>query len=160
HYLLSKAPAWMQNIVGKWQLGGIMNFATGAPLAFTTGTNTLQTITNVSARPIAVGDLPSGKVTKVANGITFFDGYKVVTDPGLSQAAPVCAASTTANPTCNSLSAGYNLTAIQDPSGKIIVVNAAPGTPGGLPVVRGPKSLNFDVNLVKRFQITESKQFE
>jgi hypothetical protein len=160
HFLLGNAPGWMQNIVGKWQLGGIMSFGTGVPLAFSTGTATLQTITNQAARPIAVGDLPSGKVTKVNNGITFFDGYKVVTDPGLSQASPLCAASTTANPTCNSLSTGYNLTAIQDPSGRYIMVNPGPGNPGGLPVVRGPKSMNFDMNLVKRIQITESKQFE
>jgi Carboxypeptidase regulatory-like domain len=160
HLLFANAPGWMQNIVGKWQLGGIMNFATGAPLAFTTGpaiNPPLQTITNINARPVAVGDLPSGKVSKVANGITFFDGYKVVTDPGFSQASPACAGSTSA---CNGLFAGYNLTGIQDPSGNFVMRNPGPGDPGGLPVVRGPKAMNFDVNLVKRIQITETKQFE
>jgi hypothetical protein len=155
HFLLGNAPGWAQTIVGKWQLGGIMNFLTGAPLALT-ATNQ-RTITNTDARPVVVGNLPAGKITKVSNGINFFDGYTVVDDPGFAQVSPVCAASTTA---CNTLAAGYNLKAIKDPNGNFILVNPQPGQTGGLPVVRGPKSFNFDMNLVKRFQIAESKTFE
>src|SRR5262249_3948217 len=32
HFLLGKSPGWMQNVVSKWQLGGILNFYTGGPL--------------------------------------------------------------------------------------------------------------------------------
>jgi hypothetical protein len=58
--------------------------------------------------------------------------------------------------------AGYNLTAVQDPSGKIILTNPQPGTVGtlGQGIIRGPKSLNFDMNLVKRFKVSETKTFE
>ena len=33
----ANAPGWVQHIVGKWQLGGIMNYNTGAPLSITSG---------------------------------------------------------------------------------------------------------------------------
>ncbi len=34
HFLLGNAPGWVQQIVNKWQIGGIMNFYTGGPLSF------------------------------------------------------------------------------------------------------------------------------
>ena len=154
HFLLANAPGWAQNVVGQWQLGGIMNFNTGAPLTFS---STVNPLTNSGGRPIALGVLPQGKLTKVSNGVTFFDGYTVVPDPSFAQASPTCAASTTA---CNTLAAGYNLTAIKDPSGNLVLVNPGPTQTGGLPVIRGPKTLNFDMNLVKRIRITETKTFE
>jgi hypothetical protein len=158
HFLFANAPGWAQNIVGKWQLGGIMNFNTGAPLAFT---STVNPLTNSGGRPIAVASLPQGTVTKLGNAVTFFNGYSIVTDPGLSQASPTCApAGVTTTTNCNGMLAGYNLTAVQDPSGKLVLVNPGPTQTGGLPVVRGPKSLNFDMNLVKRIRITETKTFE
>jgi hypothetical protein len=156
HAIAANAPGWAQNIVGKWQLGGIMNFYTGAPLTFST---TVNPISNIGGRPVIVGALPQGKITPARTGVglNFFDGYTVVTDPGLAQVSPTCAASTTA---CNTLAAGYNLTAIKDPSGNLIMVNPQPGQTGNLAVVRGPSAFNFDMNLVKRIQITETKQFE
>jgi len=158
HFLLAKSPGWVQTIVGKWQLGGIMNFNTGAPLSLTTSVNPF-TNTN-SGKPVINGSLPAdfGKITKVANGVNYFSGYTVVTDPTFAQTSP-CGSSTTA---CNTLAAGYNLTAIKDPNGNIILTNPQPGTIGNLgqSVVRGPKALYLDMNIVKRFQITESKQFE
>jgi hypothetical protein len=158
HYLLGKAPGWVQNIVSKWQLGGIMNFNTGAPLSLTT---TVNPFTNTNgAKPVIVGSLPSdfGQITKVANGVNYFSGYSVVTDPTFAQTSP-CGASTTA---CNTLAAGYNLTAIKDPSGNIVLVNPVPGSVGtlGQSTVRGPSAFYFDMNMVKRFKITESKTFE
>jgi hypothetical protein len=154
HFLMGNAPGWVQNVVGKWQLGGIMNFNTGAPVQLTSSVNT---ITNQGARPVIVGDLPTGQVTKLAKSVTYLNGYTVVTDPSLAAASPTCAASPTA---CNTLAAGYNLTAVQDPSGKLVLINPRPGQTGGLPTIRGPKSFYFDMNLVKRIRITETKTFE
>jgi len=159
HFLLGKAPGWVQNVVSKWQLGGIMNFNTGGPMSITSG---IQTISTVGAQANIVGPLPSstGKVTKVSNGVVYFDGYtQVAVDPGLSQVSPACAASNTA---CNGLAAGYTNKAIAGPNGQLVLVNPQPGDVGtlGLNTIRGPRSLNFDMNLVKRFKIHESKQFE
>src|SRR5207249_4461587 len=70
HFLLGNAPAWVQNVVSKWQLGGIFNFLTGPPLTLTTGVNT---ITNNAANPSVAGKVPSGfgKLTKTAAGINY-----------------------------------------------------------------------------------------
>jgi len=139
-------------------MGGIFNLLSGPPLTLTTGVNT---ITATGANPDLVGKLPSdfGKLTKDANGINYFAGYKQITDPGFASVSPGCAASASA---CNTLSAGYSNKAIQDPGGNTIFRNPGPGQPGtlGYTTVRGPKSAFFDMNLLKRFQITESKQFE
>jgi hypothetical protein len=160
HLLLGKAPGWAQNIVSKWQLGGVMNFYTGEPLSLTSTVMPFSSNLNENGRPNLVGSLPSdfGKVTKVANGVNYFSGYSVVPDPTFSQVSP-CGASTTA---CNGLGAGYNLTAIQDPKGNIVLTNPQPGTKGNLQqsTVRGPSAIYFDMNMVKRIQIKESKQLE
>jgi len=157
HFLLGNAPGWVQSIVGKWQLGGILNFNTGAPISLTSG---ITTISNIGARPVVLGDLPKGKIRKVSNGVTFFDPtYTVVPDPTFATISPTCAASTTA---CNGLFSAYTNKAIQDPSGKIILTNPLPGQTGNLGEnsLRGPKSFYFDMNIVKRFRIDEKREFE
>jgi hypothetical protein len=170
HFLLGSAPGWVQQIVNKWQLGGIMNFNTGAPLNLTTGTgnNAIFTIgyggtggQAAPGTPNIVGSVPKdmGKVTKVSNGVVYFDGFQQVTDPGFASVSPNCVAPSTA---CNGLVAGNTNRAIQGPDGQIILVNPQPGELGtlGYSTVRGPKLLNFDMNLIKRFQIREAKNFE
>jgi hypothetical protein len=172
HTLLGNAPGWVQQIVGKWQLGGILNFNTGAPISITSGISTIGT---AGARPIVVGELPSdiGKLKKcstanpcytntstpVTSGIVYFDGFTQPNDPGFAAISPTCAVSNTA---CNGLLAGYNNRAIADPKGNIILINPHPGQEGtlGENTLRGPSALYFDMNLLKRFQITESKTFE
>ncbi len=151
HRLLGGAPGWVQQIVNKWQLGGIMNFNAGAPLTIAaTGT---QTISTVSAQPNIAGELPEsfGKITKVSNGVVFFDGYTQVIDPGIAGVT-----------TLNGLSTAYSNRAIVDPSGKVVLVNPQPGEVGtlGLTTVKGPRNLSFDMNLIKRFKIHETKEFE
>jgi hypothetical protein len=151
HRLLGNAPGWVQQIVNKWQLGGLMNFNSGSPLTITaTGT---QTISNVAAQPNIVGDLTKnmGKIVKLSNAVTFFDGFTQPVDPGLANVT-----------TLNGLSTAHTNRAIADPSGKIVLVNPQPGDIGtlGLTTLKGPRSLSFDANLIKRFRIHETKEFE
>jgi hypothetical protein len=169
HFLLGKAPGWVQNIVSKWQLGGVMNYVTGAPLSLTTtsGLSGIQTISNQTAYPNVVGQIPSGfgQLKKVASGVTYFDGVISVPDSQtFSQVSPNCAGSTTA---CNGLSQGYSNRAICAGSGTTcsgapFIVNPQPGQYGNLgqSTLRGPSSFRFDMSMVKRFRITETKQFE
>ena len=172
HSLLGDAPNWLQQVVAKWQLGGIMNFNTGAPLSLTTaGTATqgtiqsttggVQTISNVSAQPNIVGSLPKdlGQITKLPGSVNYFNGYTQATDPGFAVVSPSCAPSTTV---CNGLVSGYSNKAIVDPNGKIVLVNPQPGELGtlGYGSLKGPRNLSFDMNIVKRFNITETKSFE
>ncbi len=167
HFLLGNAPSWMQNIVGGWQFGGIMNYLTGAPLSITSG---ITTITNSGATPNVVGTVPKdmGKLTYVPGGVpNYFPGYTQVTDPNLAQLSSACATSTSATAFCNGLSLGYNNKAICPGqngvcSGPIFLVNPQPGQVGtlGQTTLRGPSRFDLDMNLVKRFKITERKQFE
>ena len=82
-----------------------------------------------------------------------------MTDPTFASVSPACAASANA---CNTLAAGYSNKAIVDSKGNIILVNPGPGQVGnlGYTTFRGPGLMNFDMNLLKRFNITETKQFE
>src|SRR5262245_18416985 len=62
HLLFGNDPTWVHNIVGKCQLGGIMNFSTGEPLTLATATLAtigIGTITNTAAKPVVVGTIPS-----------------------------------------------------------------------------------------------------
>src|SRR5438093_3030349 len=91
HRLLGNAPGWVQQVVNKWQLGGIMNFNTGAPLNLmtctpnntNTGCSTAATATGIytigyappgsqsaPGTPNVVGQLPKnvGEITKLSNG--------------------------------------------------------------------------------------------
>lgn len=172
HRLLGDAPGWVQHIVGKWQLGGILNFNTGSPMSITSGISTIGT---AGARPNVVGTIPdnmgqlkkcstanpcyTNTATPVTSGVVYFDGFTQPTDPGLAQVWSACATATGA---CSSLLGGYSNRAIADPQGNIILVNPQPGQEGTLGdnTLRGPSALFFDMNLLKRFRITESKTFE
>jgi hypothetical protein len=158
HSFMGNAPGWVQNIVNKWQLGGVMNFTTGGPLSITSG---IQTIGTAGARPNVVGEIPEefGKITKLSNGVNYFDGFTQIVDPGFAQISPACAGSTTA---CNGLFTAYNNKAIVSPSGQLLFVNPQPGQEGtlGYNTLRGPSRFDFDMNLLKRFRITETKTFE
>jgi hypothetical protein len=149
HALLGNAPRWVDQIIGQWQLGGIFNVTSGAPLSFESG---IQTITTADAKPNVVGELPKdmGKVLKVANGVVYFDGFTQIADP------------TFAPTTLNNMNAAYSNKAIVAPNGQLVLVNPQPGQVGSLGYAthRGPGDVRFDMNIVKRFLVTESKTFE
>src|SRR5437773_9447858 len=78
--LFANAPGFVKRLVERWQLGGIFSYASGTPLTITAP---ISTITQVSAgnTPNILGDFPkdTGKVTKVANGVTYFPGLQQIT---------------------------------------------------------------------------------
>ena len=155
HFLAGGAPGWVQQIVNRWQLGGILNYNTGAPLSFTSG---ISTISTVGAQPNIVGTLPKdiGKVTKSTgpnSSVNYFSGYTQITDPSFE--IPTSSA-------FNGLSAGYSNKAIVDPNGNVVLVNPQPGEIGtlGYSTIKGPAALQFDMNILKRFKIKETREFE
>ncbi|HYR87127.1 MAG TPA: TonB-dependent receptor [Terriglobia bacterium] len=156
HFMLGNAPGWVQQIVNKWQLGGIFNYNTGAPLTVTTGpaaTTGIGTISNVRAKPNVAGQIPAdiGTVTKASNGVFYFSGYTQITDPYVNNVS-----------TLNGLRDGFTNKAIMAPNGQVILVNPQPGDLGtlGYTTLRGPREVRFDLNMVKRFRIHEAKEFE
>jgi hypothetical protein len=150
HTLLGNAPGWVQQIVNRWQLGGIMNWNSGAAISLTSDVATIGT---ADAKPNLVGELPKdmGKVVRVSNGVVYFEGFTQIEDPGIANIT-----------TLNGMAASYSRRAIVAPNGQVVLVNPQPGELGnlGYTTLRGPSSIRFDANLVKRFPITESKDIE
>jgi hypothetical protein len=147
---LGGSPSWVSRIVERWQVGGIMNYNTGAPL---TVTSNLQTISTTAVLPNVVGAFPKGvgTVTKVSNGIVYFNGYTQIQDPYYSNISSL-----------NGLNSGFSNKALVAPDGQVVLVNPQPGQVGtlGYTTVKGPGLLNFDMDLIKRFRIAETKEFE
>ncbi len=149
---LADAPGFVQRLVERWQFGGVFNWSSGAPLTVTAPVSTIwQGTTNMT--PNIVGDFPkdAGKVTKVANGVTYFPGTLQILDPAGAGVS-----------TLNGLSGSFSNRAITDANGRLLLVSPAPGQIGtlGQKWIEGPALVNFDVNLIKRVRITESKEFE
>jgi hypothetical protein len=150
--LLSGGPSWVSRLVERWQLGAIFNLASGAPLTVTAPISVFtQSTTNIT--PVIVGDFPKsgGKVTKVVNGVVYFDGLQQVADPAGSSVT-----------TAQSLQTQFSNRAIADAQGQLLLVNSQPGQLGtlGLKWIEGPGNIGFDMNLAKRVKITETKEFE
>jgi hypothetical protein len=137
--------------VEQWQLGGVFNWTSGAPLTITASTSSF--VQGTGNTPIILGDFPKniGKVTKTDSGAFYFAGYKQVPDPGQGSVT-----------TSQNLQSQFTNQAIADANGKIILMNPAPGQLGtlGRAWIQGPSHVGFDVNLVKRVRLTETKSFE
>jgi hypothetical protein len=153
---LSNAPALVQRLVERWQFGGIFSYTSGAPLTIVAPISTIWQTTNAAVQnmtPDVVGDFDKnmGKVVKVPNGVIYFDGIQQITDPS----APGVTA-------LNALSGAFNNKGIADSQGRLLLVNPAPGKVGNLGQkwIQGPPLLGFDVNLIKRIRLSETKEFE
>jgi len=83
--------------------------------------------------------------------VTYFDGLKQIVDPAIS--------GVTAQQT---LQGSFSNFAIADANGKLLLVNPGPGQLGnlGLKWIEGPSRMTFDMNLLKRIKLAESKEFE
>jgi hypothetical protein len=138
-------------IVGLWQLGGILNLASGTPLSIT-GTGSAFTNGGTSTASI-VGNMPSdiGKVTRVTNGVVYFSGLTQVTDPSVANLT-----------TLQTLQSSSTLKAISY-NGTVLFQNATAGTIGNLPLrtnLRGPGTFSLDMNLGKTFRFKERYSVE
>src|SRR5207244_1618164 len=149
---LSSASGLVQRLVERWQWGGIFSWSSGAPLTITAPVSTLTQATTNST-PNIVGDFPKniGKVTKVANGVIYFDGIQQITDPSVAGVTSL-----------NGLNGQFSNKAIADSQGRLVLVNPAPGQIGnlGLKWIEGPPSVSLNMDLIKRVRITETKEFE
>ena len=135
----------LDRVIGGWQLGAIYNNYTGQPLTVT-GQNTINTFTLSSGyTPNLVGALPTTEVTRTPGYVTYFPSLtQVQTDPARASMTPALAALST-------------LRSITDAAGKPILVNAAPGQLGTLPlgVFIGPGINQLDLNVKKHVRLTE-----
>ncbi len=150
--VLGNARGWLSRLVEHWQLGGIFNWRSGTLFTFTGGNNAFGGNSFVNL----AGSLPKnyGKLTPkttVSGAYTYFPEWKQVTDPFKANVT-----------TADNLQASNSDLAIADANGNLLLVHAPTGTIGNMGPnwLRGPKSLNFDANIVKRIQLTEGKTLE
>jgi hypothetical protein len=151
HRFLNGAPALVQRLVERWQLGGILSISSGSPLTIAASTSSLTD--NTGNTPVVLGDFPksTGKVTRVANGVIYLDGLQQVTDPGGSGVTAL-----------QGTPGSYSNRAIADSQGRLLLVNPTPGKLGtlGQRWIEGPGNIGLDMNLIKRVRIDERKEFE
>ncbi|PYS33738.1 MAG: hypothetical protein DMG14_31110, partial [Acidobacteria bacterium] len=149
---LSTAPALIQRLVERWQFGGIFNWTSGSPLDILAPTASVTASTGLMT-PNLVGPFPksAGVVTKLANGVTYFNGLQVAPDPARASVT-----------TLQGVQGAFSKRAIADANGQLLLINPSPGQVGnlGLKWIEGPSRLSLDMNLVKRVRIDESKTFE
>lgn len=149
--LLSGGPAFISRIVEKWQFGVIFNKFAGSPLGLSSAVSSFNQFTDNT--PVPVGNFPSniGKIKKTGNGVIFFDGLKQVADPSAAKLT-----------TAQGLNARNTLFAITDASGQVLLINPSPGQLGTLQqlYLTSPGSFRLDINMVKRFKIHETWNFE
>ena len=158
---LSGAPSFVSRIVERWQLGGIFSWSSGAPTTLTASNSELTwtqiPVTLALARtpntPNILGAFPksSGKLTYTSNGATYFPDLKQIADPAGSDV--------TASQTLRS---AFTNQILQDANGNTVLSSPAPGVVGtlGRQWIEAPAHANFDVNLVKRIRLAESKELE
>ena len=159
--LLNDAPGFVSRIVERWQLGALFSWSSGAPVTVVASSaeNTWTVVpgtinlTRTANTPLLLGNFPksTGKLTYTSSGAYYFDGYKQVTDPSVSNVT-----------TLQTLQGSFSNRALADANNNIVLANPAPGTIGtlGRQWIEGPTHANFDVNLVKRIRVAERREFE
>jgi hypothetical protein len=152
HRFLSGQGGVIERLVEHWQLGGIFQWSSGAPLTVTAPISTITQATAAST-PNIVGNFPKsmGTVTKVANGVTYLPNFQQVNDPARASVSAQ-----------NGLSGSFSNKAIADANGNYILINPLPGQIGtlGPSWIQGPSFTDLDMNLIKRVKLSESKEFE
>jgi hypothetical protein len=149
--LLDGAPSWVSRLVEGWQFGGIFHWTSGAPLTIQAGDNPLTTGSNFAN---IVGEFPKNTGELVASDTPgnreYFSGLQRVDDPAEGLVTPA-----------DTLRSAYSRTALADASGDMVLQHAPYGQIGnmGQAWFEGPGSYDFDMNLLKRIQIDESRVF-
>jgi len=156
--LFANAPSVINRLVENWQLAGILNWRSGAPLNLTTGTTATtgrSSFNSGSEGPVVVGTLPksTGKVTitSAPGVVTYFNGFGQTPDPARASVTPA-----------NNTNLSNSELAITDASDNLLLINPIPGQLSNLSrgYFQGPSAINLDVSLSKRIRITENKNLE
>ena len=147
--LLSDRNAFVARLVEKWQVGVIFNWFSGAPLPLSSGVSSFNQLADSAA--VLVGNFPLGSVhpQRVADGVILFPSLRQVADPTQKKLT-----------TEQNLDQRTTLRAIADAAGNYLLVNPTPGTLGTLRSLTAPHFYRFDANLIKRFRIRETINFE
>jgi hypothetical protein len=155
---LGSAPGVVQRLVENWQLSGIMNWVSGAPLTLTTGASSTtgrSSFNSGSEAPMIVGALAkntgSVTVTQTPGVVTYFNGMTQIADPARAAVT-----------TLNSTNLSNSEFAMTDASGNPVLVNPGPGNLSNMAkgYLSGPSALRLDMSLSKRVRVSETRNVE
>lgn len=144
--LLNTTNKFVSRVVQNWQFGMIYNHFSGSPLALSSGSSTLNQLTDNTPNP--TGEFPRNvSIMKTNNGVVIFPTLKQTEDPSVKKITPD-----------QGLKARSTLKAITDATGNILLVNPEPGNTGTMQqlYLQGPGSFRLDVNLIKNITIKEN----
>jgi hypothetical protein len=151
--LFGNARGFWARLLERWQVGNIINLFSGDPITITSGRASFNSFNAASTPATAVADLGKnlGSIVRTGRGVSYFSGLQQVRDPYVAR---ITAA--------NGIQASSTMQAIADASGRLLLVNAEPGSPGtmGVGFFEGPGAVRFDLNLVKRIRMTERLTLE
>lgn len=149
--LFGNSSGILARVLERWQTSVILNLASGKNLSIT-GTNTYIG----GGRPDVVGPLDALKDGNAHMTATlpryYAEGLFTLPDD------PQCAGVTTLQAT----SGACTNNAVADSTGRLLIVNSAPGKLGNLGdgVIVGPGSFRFDLSASKTVRVDESKSFQ
>ena len=160
------------HLLGGWQIGGIGIISTGSPInltavnAFNAQTAEGAGVTGpVISTPALVGSLSPGlgRVQRIDNGVVYINIIPTASGDFRSVPDPSRNSITARSPFAPFplISSQSTMRAITDASGNMILVNPLPGQFGNLQqnYLTGPGFWRLDMNLLKRFRITERVAF-
>jgi hypothetical protein len=148
---LPNSSGFLAKLVERWQMGWIVNLSSGQPMSITA-----QNMLYALGTPDIVGPFPTrkGEVNFVGDtGYYFPKGAYIPVDD------PQCAQVTTAQ----NLRGQCSIDAIAEAAtGQVVLRHPRPGTRGtlGQATMEAPGQWRFDANLMKTFNISESKSVQ
>jgi hypothetical protein len=131
------------SIFGGWEISGLMNWATGAPISIVDPRGTFNS-TGRSGRQTAQSTLTADQI-RALSGIFEANGNIYFIDPSV-----ICSTGAGSN--------GYG----QAPCPGQVFFNNAPGQTGNLPrtIINGPRFLNVNAALLKNIKFSESMRLQ
>lgn len=148
---IARNAKWAERIIGGWQFAPVIQWASGAPLSFTTTVGTAGFRATNTAD--IVGNFTPGSVRKDAGQfVEYFTGLQVV-----RATVPNFGADQT------TLAGRYTNQMVVDASGNVILQNPTPGRTGNtavnMPGLIGPGQLGVDLSLSKKISLGEARAF-
>jgi hypothetical protein len=147
-YIGHNATGVLDKVIGGWQLAPVVQWASGAPMSFTTTNGTVGFRASNTAD--LVGKFTPGSVVIDPSGsVSYFAGLTPKTAP-----TPNFGGDT-------SLNARFTNQVIVDAAGNAVLLNPEAGRTGNtalnMPGLIGPGQLGFDLSLSKAIRFTESR---
>ena len=150
---IARNAKWAEPIIGGWQLAPVIQWASGAPLSFTSAIGTAGFRASNTAD--ILGSFDPGSVRRDPSGfVEYFTGYA-------SKAAPVPNYGGGTDQT--TLAGRFTNQVIVDPSGNVILQNPVPGRTGNaatnMPGLIGPGQAGYDISVSKKVTLGEARFF-